>query len=70
MEVRDLAVGAVAHPFYEEENDALEDEEDKEDDEDLGQFVPEKQDDVVVPVLFHNVKDVFILRGRGQKEHH
>jgi hypothetical protein len=70
VEVRDLTVGAGAHLSYEEENNALEHEDDQENDEDLGQLVAKKEDDVVMPVLFDDLHDVFILRGRGQKEHH
>ena len=69
VEVANLAVGALVHLFYEEEDDALEDEDNNEDSEDSGELIYDEDDDVVVPVAFDCLKDVFVLRGRGQKEH-
>ena len=70
VEVADLMVGASAHLLDEEEDDALEDEDDEKDYDDFGQLVLQKQDDVVVPVVFDDLKDVLVLRGRSQKVHH
>ena len=69
MEVVRVLIGAGAHFFDEEEDDALNDEEEDDDDEDLGELGLEEYDDVVVPVAFNRLEDVFVLRDEGCKEH-
>jgi hypothetical protein len=69
MEVVGLLVGAGAHLFDEEEDDALDDKQHEEDDEDLGGLGLEKDDDVFVPIAFDGLKDAFVLRDEGFEEH-
>jgi hypothetical protein len=69
VEVTNLPVGSSPHLFYEEENYALKDEDDEENNEDLRQLGGGEGDDIIVPIAFHDLQDVSVLRGRGQKEH-
>jgi hypothetical protein len=69
VKVANLVVGPGAHLFDKKEHYALEREDDQEDDNDFGQLVLQKQDDVSVPVMLDDLKDALILRGDYQKEH-
>jgi hypothetical protein len=69
MEV-DLMVGPGAHLFDEEEDNTLEDEDNQKDHGDFGQLVLQERDDVVVPVVFDDLNELLLLRGRSQKVHH
>jgi hypothetical protein len=69
MEVMGLPVRAGAHLSDKEEDDALENEEDDEDSKYFGELGLEEGDDVIVPVVFDCLKDAFVLRDDGLKEH-
>lgn len=69
VKVADLAVGAFTQAFDEEENDALEDEDDKQDRDEAGKLVATEVDDVVVPVHRKDMGNAIVLRDQGQKVH-
>ena len=69
MEVAYLLICLLSELTNEELNKALQNEEDNEDEDQLGQLLSEKANDVVVPVTLKNIENAFILRSRGHKEH-
>src|SRR5277367_5650242 len=64
-------VGASAQAFDKEEHETVEQEDNKNDDEELGKFVLNNGDDVVVPAALDDPEETgtFILRGQCQKVH-